>query len=736
LTAAVAVSGTHETAEARRRQHRALGTVAVALVGVAGVSSAVALAVGGRIFWALLIAAAAAFFTARAHIWRIVGNDRREAVAHALVATALGAIVVVHAGAAAGLPILLLPPIFLGGFDFGHWQVGRSDDSLRSLAMRSSRLSGSIPVIGGAYVGAAALMADGHPLAAASEQLVAPWLYLMPALTIFLSSWHGLAAEFARVRRGTVSIEVDERLHTLIGSATRAIEDVRDAALPLHVDGAVLKRLESAIQRSRTATDRAFINFGYSPEVVPSKPELSFLSGAGHRTRPSSFATARPRALTKLKSTWPLTFVTTLRTKAANTVAAWKALHNEQIEWVTLYATLWLRAALVLAAPALSGISYAPTLPSSYRDWGWRVAIWWLAAFWCAITAIGAPAIVPWLELRSSARPRRVLIAVETLIVVPLLIALPAWPTAAFAAGLMNLLQRPEWTPKRLAVLTAGVACTFGIGVAIHWSGWSITGLAIEVVIAAAVLTIISCSYGLMAPLLVRATALLPLELKLHRSYDRSRIQEFAVRQSGQAVGNTERLVAPLLAAFPDDEPLRVSSERLTQARIRLADPDAAASVSSRYGVLDRVALGALLRVVPQQGAEPGSHIHAYEPMIDPPPFGRARLRREYQRPLRRAISEIAREADDHGTGRLKTIISLDGQRASVVMANEVGSARPKGRSRGEELIRRAVTELPAGSLDSRGLESGTRLFGDKDAFVVRFSFSTTAFRRLAGGGS
>jgi hypothetical protein len=679
---------------------------------------------------AVMVAVAAACFTARARRWRIVGNDRREAVVHSVIATALGALVVREAGATAGFPILLLPAVFLGGFDFGNWQLGRSDAAMRSLATRSSRLSGSFPVIGGAYVGAAALMSNGHPLAAASEQLAVPWLYLMPAVTIFLSSWHGLARELTRVTRGTVSMEADEHLHDLIGAATRAIEDVRDSVETLGPASGVLERFDSAIQRSRSATDRAFLAHGYSVEAATSKPRPSFLTGVQLRSRQSSVKRGLRGLISNVKS-WPMGIVTTLKRKAANVIAAWRALHNDQIEWVTLYATLWLRAALVIAAPALSGISYSPILPSSYRDWGGRMAIWWFAAIWCGLTALAAPIIVPWVEQHPSERPRRWLIRLEAPIAAALLVAVPAWPTAAFVAGPFNLLQRPG-TLKRLLALAGGAAAAFGIGVVIHSSGWTTSGLVIEIVIAAGVLTVISCSYGLMAPLLLRATALLPIELWLHRRSERRKIQVFAVRQSGQAVADAERLASPFIAAFPENESLQISAERLMQARIRLEDPEAG-SGESKNTMLDRLVLDSILRVVPQQGAEPEAHIHAFEPTVDPPAFGRARLTRGHQRSLRKAISQIAREAHEYGAGRLKTLISLDGERVAVMMANEVGSSRPKGRSRGKDFIRRTVCELPDGSLDGHGREPDTRLFGDKEAFVVRFSFSTSAFRRLPG---
>jgi hypothetical protein len=404
----------------------------------------------------------------------------------------------------------------------------------------------------------------------------------------------------------------------------------------------------------------------------------------------------------------------------------WGSLHTKQIEWVGLFATLWLRASLFVAAPALATVSASPVLTGNYDISGIRDGIWAGGAVWAVATAICAPLIVPrMLDRRGGATFPRALVGIEVLLSGIVLVALPSWPTAAFATGVLNLLQRPIWQKRRVMYFGLTAFAFFSIGAVIEHQGWTPSGFIFEVCAAALALAGISYCYGLMFPAFLRLGIVHPVVLTLRRHADRRRIERFALREAGSAVAEAERTFREILRTSDGDPVLRDAADAVSRARVALTKPEE--KLWRRSFRLDETVKAGLFAVVPPAGEREDRHMHAYEPTVYPPQLREAILRKSAERALKEAVSEIAREADDHGTGRLRTDIRLEGDSIVVVMTNELGAPRPKGRSEGGRIIKAALARLPEGKLLSRNREESTDVFGEKPAFVVKFRFSTEA---------
>src|SRR5262249_18448468 len=129
-----------------------------------------------------------------------------------------------------------------------------------------------------------------------------------------------------------------------------------------------------------------------------------------------------------------------------------RLLHTPDIEYRSLIASLWLRAALVLIAPLAAGGSLTGFVPFAGGSSPLADAVYVAAAAFAVATAVLSRRVADY-----TIRPpmRRNLVVAEQSLATAAVVAFPCWPVAIFAAGAVNWIERPDWTLRKLLIWMA-----------------------------------------------------------------------------------------------------------------------------------------------------------------------------------------------------------------------------------------------------------------------------------------
>ncbi len=424
-----------------------------------------------------------------------------------------------------------------------------------------------------------------------------------------------------------------------------------------------------------------------------------------------------------------------------------RLLHSEAIERAVLMFTLWARALLLVLAPTLGALSFAPA-PDLDGSWP-RLVPWVVALVWAIATALAAPRIGA-LAMEDSVaglRTRRVLLAVELPLAVALALTHPGWPAVAFAAGWTNWWQRlgptpavPDFSWPRLAAwvsVTAGAQAAgliLGAGDVVWWAA------VLEVAVTLGVIAVIGGSYGAMLPVSASVAGRVLLSGARHRRL---------------AAGDAQRIIDDIAEAMTlaADELTRVADRRPADAAaadvLRRA-VDTMRPVASAPDRRGPATLGALVTAALVEG---GHDMWVEDPRAL---AAQARARAEgrplpvvVQRPefssddvasvvvdeavaatLHELLVACIVEARVHGARRVQTIVQRAEGRIEFRVANQPSPepTRRRGRGRGGRTVTALAAALPGSGELFRG-PTNYAFVGRQPAgvlFGVRFSFTAS----------
>ena len=429
-----------------------------------------------------------------------------------------------------------------------------------------------------------------------------------------------------------------------------------------------------------------------------------------------------------------------------------RLLNSVEIEWAVLTFTLWARALLLVLAPALGSLSFAP--PPQLSGDPARLAPWVIAVGWAFATALVAPRIAT-LAMEASpsgARVRRLLLAVELPLAIGVALTAPGWPAIAFAAGWTNWWQRvgrtsavPDFSWVRLAAWIAITVCVQVAGLVLATGDVQWWQAALEVSVALGVVAIIGGSYGAMLP----ASAGVAVRVLLAGASHRRRAGTEAQRLIDDTAEAMIR-AADELAALDDRGPADAGAESILRRAV-----DGMLPVGTPRERQGAQTLGA---IVASALAEGGHDMWIEDPRALPAQDRAARegrtlpvvvVRPDYTsegvsgtvltpdvaKTLRRLLVACIVEARVHGTRRVQTILARDGDTVEVRIANQpdpAGSRR--GRGRGAREIGRLAAELPGAGELFRGPTDRTFVGGRPvgELFGVRFTFTASDTPRRA----
>ena len=119
-----------------------------------------------------------------------------------------------------------------------------------------------------------------------------------------------------------------------------------------------------------------------------------------------------------------------------------RLLHSPDIERRALIVTMWLRAAIVLAAPFAVDGSLTGQVPLAAGSTALADTVYYAIAAYAVVCGLIAPRIADY----TIGQPTRIwLFGVEAVLTVAAVVAAPCWPVAVFGAGAVNWLERPDW---------------------------------------------------------------------------------------------------------------------------------------------------------------------------------------------------------------------------------------------------------------------------------------------------
>jgi len=421
-----------------------------------------------------------------------------------------------------------------------------------------------------------------------------------------------------------------------------------------------------------------------------------------------------------------------------------RLLHSRDIERSVFEYTLISRALLVCLAPWLGGWTAAPT-PLFETGVAGDLA-WGGMAVVSVVTAVRTPQVVE-LAMEDSATGRRLrtrLLRLEVPLAVAGLVLMPTWTVAVFAAGWTNWWQRQtlrlRFSWPKLAGFVAAVVALQQVGLA--RASVPLPDAAGETALSLLAILVIGASYGAMLPLAL-ATAISVVLGDTRRSLSaarRARDELLVCARDLEAAADSLR---PLAASVPAAERAAAGARQAARQLERSAD------TLGRRGlfvsqVLSELADEATVRsFAPRHGSrEHERRVIAAEAMAEPPPayvgepiyspraLQNARLRTQGKARRVRALLEWAlNEADRHGTGGIRVLLSLDGDRLVARVANR---SRPGVHAvaglagEGAAELRRLVKQLPDGRAELRGEAppSEVGIATGPDWFVVRVSWS------------
>lgn len=370
---------------------------------------------------------------------------------------------------------------------------------------------------------------------------------------------------------------------------------------------------------------------------------------------------------------------------AARRIDAIRAIHTHQIEWIALYALLWLRPILLLAVAVLPAWATSGLRPPV--DTGTAGDLAWAAALLVATaSALAAPRIVPIIQDKSvSEIPLcRRLLWIEAPTWIFLIMAAPSWLAWTYGAMTFTYAERPGWSTRNAVVI--GVGGVGGLVTSLALRDADAGQAAIETLVAVVTLAIISTSYGLLLPLVL--DRLLFSDLRARRAEHRleQAIAGGAVAETRQAAIDAARLIEQHDMSGPEADAVRAvaaATDRPTSQR----------RWWPRIGTLAEIVADAAAPLVPSAGPdarltvqwEPGPHL-----------AGRA-VRRPNRRALERVLKAMIGEADRHALGTIVVTIAEDDGLLHLRVVNQPDPESPPGSGEGTGIVSSELGSLPDG---------------------------------------
>lgn len=528
--------------------------------------------------------------------------------------------------------------------------------------------------------------------------------------------------------------------HDIVRTAQHAAREVRQVSpfpLGAHQDAA----LASALAELEAAEARVFRRYSTSEARAGASPGTA----RGRRTLPDGVGGREGgftgmRLFGDVRNTWSVLPrpLAEAWARVGDVLDAVRLLHTRRIEWLSLLATLWLRAALVAAAPTLAhwpGAGVAPALPVGDPADG----VWLAAALYSAATALIAPWIVARAEDPGAARMRRNLLGVELPIAIAVIGLSPSWATAAFSVGVVNWAQRPVWRSSVLVAYATGLAVVLATSLLVH--GARLGPVLVETLVAITVCFLVSCSYGLI--LTVTLSALVSIPARRARSRRRAWLEGRAVARAADSVLQAARSCLAADGGSQEPDAHARADETLRRARASVLDEGRVLRSPWRRAVqFQDVLADAVWGVLPKVDPELGDRPSAYTPEVVPRELAGAELTRRGSRALLRLTKLAALEVARHGEGPMRTEAILVPGRGAVELSftNRCRPDRRPGRGTGREAIREAVGRLPGGEIVEHGEHRGSAgVFVSGPVMILRVRFEPSAFRRrvsVAGPGS
>jgi hypothetical protein len=422
-----------------------------------------------------------------------------------------------------------------------------------------------------------------------------------------------------------------------------------------------------------------------------------------------------------------------------------RLLHDMRIERAVMLFTFWGRALLLAAAPVLAPLTVGP-VPLGPEATTLADVIWAVVALYACVIATQAPRLTSMVLSRSDAaqRLRSRLTVLEVPLATVLVIAFPAWPTAAFAAGWTNWWQRnsrppgvdAEFSWPRLVAFVAVVTVAQIVGLA--WADVGPGPGAVAFVVSLIAIAMVGGSYGAMLPLslavLVQTLvsslgtarrARRHLATELQRAIDELHAAAFELSAPGQ---QDEAIDSVVLLRAADDLRIRASAEEQAVGRTprELADliDVALANVAPAAG--SRHAAARADWAAAHGEEEPISFFH---PNL-PAGLEQARARdRKTAMLLRQVVERCAMEARAHGTGAAEFLVLEEDDEMVWRIGNFKRSQRTPGRGTGRRQLADLAARLGAGlavheSIDTTFI-AGT---GANEIFGVEIRIPPTAF--------
>jgi hypothetical protein len=544
-----------------------------------------------------------------------------------------------------------------------------------------------------------------------------------------------LAAESRSWADALVVDETADIAHLSVSGPLRAIASARAAALELGAP-ALHGALEVEEQHCRRVAHGRLQAWDELADVDDDRRANGFLGGAPGFVMPRSQTPLRRFAAIESMPRF-----LSLRTRER--VARWlrpidivRLLHTPKIERSGLVATLWLRAAIVIAAPIGGSVSVTGVVPLRGGASTIANAVFYLAAALALAVAITAPAVVARVMKSDASVTRRCLFVVEEIAGLALVATSPCWMAAAFLVGPINWLQRPNW---QLAKLLGWGAVTFGVlVVAAAVGGHATIGQgALEALIAATAMTVIGCSYGLMLPAVASTLLTIAIldrrrEHRAHADIARGRSQIIAALKASESALRSG--MGGLGEAIASRDARRHAEDALTGlARERQQLEDGSTDVRAPTRTLVELCAQALTAVVPPVGVDEEAHLHSATIECLPPDIGRLIVARRHDaKALAALIRHLAYEAASRGDGLLYSRLRVEADgRIAMTLANEIASTASTGLGTGERWIDRKISALSGAELMQRdavdGFEFGTqaRVYTvtvalDRDIFASR----------------
>ncbi len=491
---------------------------------------------------------------------------------------------------------------------------------------------------------------------------------------------------------------------------------MRDAALFLRTAGYTREatRVERAGERCQAAGRRGGRRTGDFGD--PSGGRLGLIGGAALTTPTRSDRPLRHFSVAANLPRWLGPAWAERLSRLMRPIDLVRLLHTPQIERRTLVGTLWLRAAIVLAAPLSGAVSPSGDVPLGSGSTAPAEALYWLVACEAVATAILAPRIADFVIGRPVRWP---LLLAEQALALALIGAFPCWACCAYAAGPIVWFEKREWSLWKIpvwAVLNLGAVLAFA----------SQSPVA-EAAIAAVVVALIADSYGLMLPA-VLATLL--------RGWHAERTaRKLIVARAARSRETVRGAIAETRVVLerageddgaPDGGEIETLLDGLAQAEEQLERTAASDLGRPPHTLADICAQAVAGAGVSPAGWDPGAALHATQIECRPEDLGRLEVTSPgARRALERLVKRVVFEAVAHGLGLLSTRIEAAGDRVVVAIANEVHPDRIDGAGAGYRWTEALAASLPGATVDPGLVEE----FNGLTMWVVRVQLEVTCFK-------